>query len=350
MVKSRGSTQTLSIVLMIIGLIVGAGGGYFYTSSILQPKIDDYENENTELITEVSTLTADVSSLESDKSSLTSKVASLVRKNNEYQDDISELENQLSDAENTITNYEDEISDLESQISSLQAQYSTYSSTINSLQSDISELESQLEEIGEIVVTQHYEWEYGTGYWATGWFWDLPISLETYLEYCFKSRPLEWEDWVDMINDPYDDFYITSMVQKINEAAIRESFKESEKVNFVIAFVQSLPYTEDDVTTDWNEYPRYPIETLFDRGGDCEDTSILVAALLDRLGYDVCLLILDNENHCAVGVAIEGVYGTYYEHEGEQYFYLETTGEGWEIGDIPPNFTDTRAYIYPINP
>jgi CRISPR-associated protein Cas1 len=37
-------------------------------------------------------------------------------------------------------------------------------------------------------------------------------------------------------------------------------------------------------------------------------------------------------------------------HEEEQYFYLETTGEGWEIGDIPPDLTDTRAYIFPINP
>jgi len=27
----------------------------------------------------------------------------------------------------------------------------------------------------------------------------------------------------------------------------------------------------------------------------------------------------------------------------------ETTGEGWEIGEIP-SFGDTRAYIYPLNP
>lgn len=152
-----------------------------------------------------------------------------------------------------------------------------------------------------------------------------------------------------MVKDPYDDYYISSMVQKINEAAIKEGFTESEKVNFVIAFVQSLPYTEDSVTTDWDEYPRYPIETLFDRGGDCEDTSILVAALLDRMGYDVCLLILEDENHCAVGVVIEGTYGTYYEYNGKKYFYLETVGEGWEIGDYP-DFTDTWAYIYPLNP
>ncbi len=152
------------------------------------------------------------------------------------------------------------------------------------------------------------------------------------------------------MKDPDDDFYITSMIQEINAAAINEEFTESEKVNFVIAFVQNLPYTEDEVTTDWNEYPRYPIETLFDRGGDCEDTSILVAALLDRMGYDVCLLLMEDAGHCAVGVAIPGAYGTYYLHDDTKYYYLETTGEGWEIGDLPPSITETYAYVYPINP
>lgn len=212
------------------------------------------------------------------------------------------------------------------------------------------DLEGYLDDIQEIVVTQHYEWEYGTGYYPSEWFWDLPISIRTYTEYHFRPRPGHWSEWVDMANDPYDDYYISSMIQQINKAAIEEGFTESEKVNFVIAFVQSLPYTVDNATTDWDEYPKYPLETLFERGGDCEDTSILVASLLDRLGYDTCLLLLYNENHCAVGVSITGTYGIYYEHDGKKYYYLETTGDGFEIGDMPSGFTDTRAYIYPINP
>jgi len=357
LVSSKGSTQTLSVVLLIVGLIVGAGGGYFFASSTYQPKIEDYEKQMSELDSDVIDLNAAISELESEKSELTSEVtaledekSSLIEDNNDYQDQISNLQTQLSEAQNAISDYEDEITLLEVDISKLESQSSQNSYTISSLQSQVDNLESQIDEIGEIVVTQHYNWEYGSGWSSSEWYWDLPISLSTYFEYYFRPRPSQWSDWVDMVNDPDDDFYITSMVQKINEAAIREGFTESEKVNFVIAFVQSLPYTEDEVTTDWNEYPRYPMETLFDRGGDCEDTSILVATLLDRMGYDVCLLILDGENHCAAGIDIEGIYGSYYEHDGSNYFYLETTGEGWEIGDIPPDFTDTRAYIYPINP
>ena len=84
-------------------------------------------------------------------------------------------------------------------------------------------------------------------------------------------------------------------------------------MNFVMAFVQSLPDTIDKGTTPYDEYPRYPVETLFARGGDCEDTPILVAALLDRLGYDVALLVLENAQHMAVGVSITDTYESYYE-------------------------------------
>ena len=57
-----------------------------------------------------------------------------------------------------------------------------------------------------------------------------------------------------------------------------------------VSFAQNLPYTADDVTTGFDEYPRFPYETLYDNGGDCEDTSILVSAMLRELRYGVALL------------------------------------------------------------
>lgn len=374
----RGSSQTLSIVLLIVGLIIGSGGGYFYLSSTLQPKIIDYENQMEHLNTRISTLESENTALDADKEEYLELVATLESENTAFESQVSELDDEIAaletekeeylelattlqiqvteaqgelvQAESFISDLEDEASELQNQITYLQSLSSSYTSTIASLQSELSNFETLITDIEDIVVTQHYEWTYGAGWSASEWFWDLPISLGTYMEYYFRPRPTDWSDWVDMVKDPDDDFYITSMIQEINAAAINEGFTESEKVNFVIAFVQNLPYTEDEVTTDWNEYPRYPIETLFDRGGDCEDTSILVAALLDRMGYDVCLLLMEDAGHCAVGVAIAGTYGSYYPHDGKQYYFLETTGEGWEIGDFPSSITETSAYIYPINP
>ena len=87
---------------------------------------------------------------------------------------------------------------------------------------------------------------------------------------------------------------------------------------------------------------------MFDRGGDCEDTSILAAAILERLGYDVALLILKNENHAAIGINIDA-YGSYYPYENRKYYYLETTGEGWEIGEFPDDL-ESSAHLYELKP
>lgn len=354
---SKGSSSATPIILLLVGLLIGGGGGYLVVSNMYQPKITQYENQITDYSEELSSLANSIDILESDKSNLETQITTLTAEKSTLQSKNSQLESDLNQAEGKITTYESEIISLESQISSLESQISSLqttssqkSSQINSLQAEINDLEFELYSISEITVTQHYNWEYGSGYYTSEWTWDLPISLGTYIEYYFRDRPSEWRDWVEMAKDPDDDYYITSMVQRINEAAYNEGFSESEKVNFVISFVQNLPYTEDSETTDWDEYPRYPMETLFDRGGDCEDTSILVATLLDRLGYEVCLIIPVDKNHCAVGVSIEGVYGLYYDYEGTKYYYLETTGEGWEIGDIPSEYEGVSAYIFPLNP
>jgi len=362
MVDKKNATIAVLCVVMVLclGLWFNSAQEASRLKGGLYELEDDYEKlvlVRTSLEENYSELRTEKEDLETEYSTLENDLMEQREENEDNQEEISDLENQLEQAQITILDNENEIielgneiSALSSQLSSYQSQLSQYSSTVSQLRSELLELEVYVDDIKEIIVTQHYEWEYGTGYYPSDWSWDLDISLRIYTEYHFRPRPGHWSEWIDMVNDPYDDYYITDMVQIFNKVAIEEGYSESEKVNFVIAFVQSLPYTVDSSTTDWDEYPKYPLETLFERGGDCEDTSILVAALLDRLGYDTCLLLLSHENHCAVGVSITGTYGSYYEHDGKKYYYLETTGDGFEIGDMPSGFTDTRAYIYPINP
>jgi hypothetical protein len=65
------------------------------------------------------------------------------------------------------------------------------------------------------------------------------------------------------------------------------------------------------------------------------------------MGFDVVLINLPD--HYAVGVAVEA-YGTYWVYEGVDYFYVETTGEGWEIGELPEEHQGAPAVIYPLLP
>ena len=182
----------------------------------------------------------------------------------------------------------------------------------------------------------------------------MKIPEATYEYYSSLPRS-PTRDYSVYITHPLDDILIDSVVEEILDITRQEGYDEYETVSFVIAFVQSLTYTSDFAGTGYDEYPRYPVETLVDDGGDCEDTSILAASLIDALGYGVVLLIFPEtsgaEGHCAVGVAGgEGIYGTSWEYEGRKYYYLETTGEGWEIGDIPEEYRHASAYIYPLIP
>ncbi|MFC2002990.1 hypothetical protein ACFLV4_03480 [Chloroflexota bacterium] len=193
------------------------------------------------------------------------------------------------------------------------------------------------------LITRDYNWIY-KGEWS--WEGVVPQSLYDY--YQGLPRP-PTNNYSVYVTHPSDDPYIDLLVKKLQTAAEREGFTEYETVEFAAAFVQSLPYTLDSVTSPYDEYPRYPIETLVDNGGDCEDTSILLASIVDKMGYGVVLIMLPN--HVAVGVkGGENIYGTYWEYEGSKYYCIETTGEGWRIGELPDEYKNSSASIRPLIP
>jgi hypothetical protein len=123
------------------------------------------------------------------------------------------------------------------------------------------------------------------------------------------------------------------------------------QVSNVLKFVQKcVHYSLDKDTTGHSEWPRYPIETIKEGIGDCEDVAILCAAILARLGFQVVLL--SYPGHMAFGVAgAEKLNGEYIHVTGtdRRYFYGEATSEGWHIGQIPPSYRNTTPEILPVN-
>ncbi len=177
------------------------------------------------------------------------------------------------------------------------------------------------------------------------WTWNPTFSKSLYDYYRNRQRP-PTEDYSVYVTDPYDDKLISGLVDKIKEVAAERKWDDWQTINFMISFVQSLPYTSDNVTTPFDEYPRYPIETLVDNGGDCEDTSILTAELITKLGYRA--ILINPPGHMAVGVSCSDCEGTYYQYGDRNYFYLETTGEGWEIGRVPDEYRQAEANMFPL--
>ena len=123
---------------------------------------------------------------------------------------------------------------------------------------------------------------------------------------------------------------------------------EKEQIQLALTFVQSLPYAYDSATKSTDEYLRYPIETLVDGCGDCEDKVALLAALLYEMDVDFILLILPE--HMAVGVHCDGVEANWYLlFHDKQYYYLETTMEGWQMGQIPEDYYDAEMEAVPVD-
>lgn len=198
--------------------------------------------------------------------------------------------------------------------------------------------------VGSDTINRHYEWEFD----GRTWEWDMMIPASEYLNYSTLPRTY---DYASYMTD--DNSYIESLAQALNGLADDEGWSSFQLVSFTLSFVQSLEYTEDDVTTGYDEYPRYPVETLVDEGGDCEDSSVLFASLIqaDPINIDAVLLILpaDAPEHMAAGVAGgNGIHGVYYEYDGRNYYYCETTGEGWMLGDIPPQYTSVTVEIIQV--
>ena len=181
-----------------------------------------------------------------------------------------------------------------------------------------------------------YEWEYNGYTFST----QLSLSKEKYAHY--KGLGHSNLNLVKYATDSYNRKVIREIAAGIKEQGESLGFTNYETMMLAASFVQTLPYVEDDEYMGTPEYARYPIETLVDRGGDCEDKSILLAALLRELGCEVVLM--EFPNHVAVGVEAnrDDAYGSYASYGGKKYFYLESTKDGWELGEIPSEYDLNR--------
>ena len=170
----------------------------------------------------------------------------------------------------------------------------------------------------------------------------MTIDLERYNSYSGKERydiPKLVEEGRTTIGNLTREFQRTFKQHR--------DWSKQDRVDFVLSFVQSLPYTLDDVTTGYDEFRRYAIETLIEGGGDCEDTTILVAAILRGLGEKTALIF--TPGHIALGVSGD-FKGASLIHNNIKYYYCETTGTGWAVGALPASVGKTVDRIVPLSP
>ena len=127
---------------------------------------------------------------------------------------------------------------------------------------------------------------------------------------------------------------------------------EIDTLQFALDFVQApnIEYRLDAESAGidfMKEYMRFPDEVLFDKEGDCDCKSSLMAALFHAMGYNVLIMLSTEKGHAAIGlefredwrdlIKVEDIDSVLYEHNGRKYLYCETTGDGFRIGHTLEN-------------
>jgi len=184
-------------------------------------------------------------------------------------------------------------------------------------------------------LAQNFQWEYK----GTDWTWDYSIHEDSYEYYKNKPRSSHGLEYITS-----DDPFIQEIAKALKKGAEKENY---HLTSFIVSFVQGLPYVAD-FNTNVADLPKYPIETFIERNGDCEDFSYLSASLIKATGIGVVLVELPN--HMAIGIKIKSSAwtqqaGSYYEMWGNRYYYFETTGNDWSLGEMPSEYNNEQAKI-----
>ena len=158
---------------------------------------------------------------------------------------------------------------------------------------------------------------------------NLQISYYDYNYFNVKRRTYNYTDYA---TDDADVSGLSTLAYTLKSLAEENGYTSAYDIaGFITAFVQNIEYRDDMATKGVAEYPKYPIETLFEQGGDCEDKAALLAKLLKLLGYGSVLLV--SKDHMAVGLQTSGRGNLSY--NGAEYYYIETTEPGWRVGEVP---------------
>jgi len=135
-----------------------------------------------------------------------------------------------------------------------------------------------------------------------------------------------------------------------------ETHSEEQFTNAILMLVHQIPYV---VTNP----PKYPVETIVEKSGDCDVFSLLAASALKAKGFDVVLLEWIGEAHMSIGVGLSETPAytrgsVWYMTVGSKKYYIaECTGycsstnvtSGWRVGECPDNLKGAEATIIDLS-
>jgi len=157
----------------------------------------------------------------------------------------------------------------------------------------------------------------------------------------FPTRPLTY--YAKYVTKFFESS-MSSMAESTRELSQKRDWTALSELWNVVLLTRSIPYESDQKTHGVTDYANFPVETIWEMRGDCEDHAILSASILFWLGHDVALFWIELEDsaHLALAYATDAATGPFYcrDSTGKKYYYIETvpTDPDEKLGDISFSF------------
>jgi len=165
-----------------------------------------------------------------------------------------------------------------------------------------------------------------------------------------SADPAKIQEYIESYGkDPSMDELYDAVLSQLRNARYQNGgyLDDDQYLEMIVAFVQQIPNVENG-----SPDRKYPIEVIYDKAGDSDEKSQLLAKLLAREGYDVSLMVFEDVGLEVVGIRVhEEVPDSnikVFSDGHRDYVYVDVLNKGF-IGNTPANLkAEEDLGIYPV--
>lgn len=167
--------------------------------------------------------------------------------------------------------------------------------------------------------------------------------------------------------------YMTGIFTMLDSIRNDQNLSNVEFANVITSMVQSIEYVlvlDTDCNDPWviqnkdiremlqrgvecdGNAPygiRTPMEFLSNLKGDCDTRTLLLYTIFKHYKYDVAIINSEYYGHSMLGMNISDGLGAYKTAPGKRYYFWETTGKGFELGNLPPEMGEINFWKIELN-
>lgn len=150
-------------------------------------------------------------------------------------------------------------------------------------------------------------------------------------------------------SDPAMDELYDNLLVQLRNCRYQDggNLTDDQYLELITAFVQQIPYEQNT-----GSKRKYPIEVIYDKAGDSDEKSQLLAHLLSREGYDVAYLVFTDLGYETLGIRVvkdlPDASLRVFSNGQKDYVFIDAAVSRF-IGSVPDAFAEADdPVIYPV--